>query len=93
MTTENVTKLMKEYEPKYLLLPRERREEFGEAVCEIMDYDLVKLRDKKTLLHPDLALLLTTSGSTGSPKLVRQSQANINAKTASIVEYLGLTKD
>ena len=39
-------------------------------------------------LHPDLALLLTTSGSTGSPKLVRQSYANIRANTQSIVEYL-----
>lgn len=41
-------------------------------------------------LHPDLALLLTTSGSTGSPKLVRQSYANIKANTASIVKYLKL---
>ena len=41
-------------------------------------------------LFPDLALLLTTSGSTGSPKLVRQSYANIKANTASIVEYLKL---
>ena len=35
-------------------------------------------------------LLLTTSGSTGSPKLVRLSKANIRANSASIVEYLGL---
>jgi len=41
-------------------------------------------------LHPELALLLTTSGSTGSPKLVRQSYGNIQANTASIVEYLKL---
>ena len=41
-------------------------------------------------LFPELALLLTTSGSTGSPKLVRQSYANIKANTASIVEYLKL---
>ena len=41
-------------------------------------------------LFPELALLLTTSGSTGSPKLVRQSYANIKANTASIVEYLRL---
>ena len=41
-------------------------------------------------LHPELALLLTTSGSTGSPKFVRQSYANIRANTESIVEYLEL---
>jgi len=45
---------------------------------------------KSGKLHPDLALLLTTSGSTGSPKLVRQSYANIKANTQSIVEYLKL---
>lgn len=41
-------------------------------------------------LYDELALLLTTSGSTGSPKLVRQSYKNIKANTASIVEYLKL---
>lgn len=41
-------------------------------------------------LDSELALLLTTSGSTGSPKLVRQSYGNIRANTESIVEYLRL---
>jgi acyl-CoA synthetase (AMP-forming)/AMP-acid ligase II len=41
-------------------------------------------------LHPDLSLLLPTSGTTGSPKLVRLSEANVNANAASIVEYLGI---
>lgn len=44
-------------------------------------------------LHPDLALLLSTSGSTGSPKLVRLSRENLLSNAASIVEYLGLTSD
>ncbi|MBQ9062707.1 MAG: AMP-binding protein [Eubacterium sp.] len=39
-------------------------------------------------LYQDLALLLTTSGSTGSPKLVRQSYENIQSNADSIVEYL-----
>ena len=42
-------------------------------------------------LHPDLALLLSTSGSTGSPKLVRLSHANVLSNAASIASYLGLT--
>ncbi len=33
-------------------------------------------------LHPDLAVLLSTSGSTGSPKLVRLSLANVVANAA-----------
>ncbi|BCJ76821.1 AMP-dependent synthetase [Catellatospora sp. IY07-71] len=44
-------------------------------------------------LHPDLALLLSTSGSTGSPKLVRLSQENLQANAESIGAYLGLTAD
>jgi acyl-CoA synthetase (AMP-forming)/AMP-acid ligase II len=41
-------------------------------------------------LHPELALLLTTSGSTGSPKLVRLTRGNVAANARSIVAYLGL---
>jgi acyl-CoA synthetase (AMP-forming)/AMP-acid ligase II len=39
-------------------------------------------------LHPDLAVLLTTSGSTGAPKLVRLSHANLISNALSIAEYL-----
>lgn len=41
-------------------------------------------------LHPDLALLLSTSGSTGSPKLVRLSRGNLVSNACSIAEYLSL---
>lgn len=41
-------------------------------------------------LHPDLALLLSTSGSTGSPKLVRLSHKNLQSNAESIAEYLGI---
>lgn len=44
-------------------------------------------------LHPDLALLLSTSGSTGSPKLVRLSHANLQANAESIATYLRITPD
>lgn len=41
-------------------------------------------------LHPDLALLLSTSGSTGGPKLVRLSHRNLVANATSIAEMLRL---
>jgi acyl-CoA synthetase (AMP-forming)/AMP-acid ligase II/acyl carrier protein len=42
-------------------------------------------------LHPDLALLLSTSGSMGSPKLVRLSHANLQANAVAIAQFLDLT--
>lgn len=42
--------------------------------------------------HPDLAILLSTSGSTGSPKFVRLSRANIRANTEAIVESLRIVR-
>jgi acyl-CoA synthetase (AMP-forming)/AMP-acid ligase II len=44
-------------------------------------------------LHDDLALLLSTSGSTGSAKLVRLSYENVDANARSIAEYLELSPD
>ncbi|MBW3536830.1 MAG: AMP-binding protein [Actinobacteria bacterium] len=45
------------------------------------------------LLHPELALLLPTSGSTGSSKLVRLSRDNLQSNAAAIAEYLCITTD
>ncbi|AGL14131.1 AMP-binding protein [Actinoplanes sp. N902-109] len=44
-------------------------------------------------VHPDLGLLLTTSGSTGNPKLVRLSRAALLANTEAIIASLGITAD
>ena len=40
--------------------------------------------------HPDLALLLSTSGSTGAAKLVRLSHDNVASNASAIADYLGL---
>ena len=42
-------------------------------------------------LHPELALLLGTSGSAGSSKLVRLSAENLSANAEAVAESLGLT--
>jgi acyl-CoA synthetase (AMP-forming)/AMP-acid ligase II len=43
--------------------------------------------------HPDLVLLLTTSGSTGDPKLVRLSGTAVRANADSIATALGIDGD
>ncbi|MCP9618560.1 AMP-binding protein [Nocardia otitidiscaviarum] len=49
---------------------------------------LVRRDGSAHTLHPELALLLSTSGSTGSPKLVRLSYTNVLSNAAAIAEYL-----
>lgn len=90
--------LLWEYHPAFVWTP-EREAGRGiltefPSVYRAYGYVLLQTPWKReTALHPDLALLLTTSGSTGSPKFVRQSYANIRANTDSIVEYLHLSAD
>ena len=44
-------------------------------------------------MHPDLSHLLPTSGSTGSPKLVRHKYGNIEAAALNISTFFGLTSN
>ena len=41
-------------------------------------------------IHGELTVLLSTSGTTGSPRFVRLARRNLEANAASIVEYLGI---
>lgn len=62
-----------------------------DVVCTTGAPDDVRRDASAHDLHPDLALLLSTSGSTGSPKLVRLSRTNVASNAAAIADYLGLT--
>jgi acyl-CoA synthetase (AMP-forming)/AMP-acid ligase II len=56
-----------------------------------IDADGIHHRHRETHeLHDDLALLLSTSGSTGSPKLVRLSHDNLRVNADAIAEYLDI---
>ena len=83
------------YLPGLVFLPSERLNEFSRGVLLWQDdaFALIRLRRKSPTLHPDLSLLLTTSGSTGSPKLVRLSRENLQSNAAAIVSYLEIGPD
>lgn len=88
--------LLELYHPSYIYAPGERKTEFegADLLWEGKEYRLFQYRWKKTYaVHKDLALLLTTSGSTGSPKFVRQTYRNIQSNAEAIVEYLKIGPD
>ena len=85
--------LLKTYSPEYLWLPKEQSELFPGMTVEYEAYQYVLLKTQyshKFPLNEELGLLITTSGSTGSPKLVRQSYTNVLDNAKSIANYLKL---
>lgn len=85
--------LLKTYCPEYLWLPKDQVEQFAGMSIEHEAHSYVLMKtgfDVKYPLYEELGLLITTSGSTGSPKLVRQSYTNVLDNARAIVEYLKL---
>ena len=73
------------YQPEYLWMPKKKAEEKGlEPQFEAWDFCLVKTGNPPAELYEALSLLLPTSGSTGSPKLVRHSYRNIEANADNV---------
>lgn len=71
------------YQPEYLWIP-ESKTDGKEVIFSAWEYCLVKTRNQPIPMYEDLSLLLPTSGSTGSPKLVRHSYRNIEANADNV---------
>lgn len=83
--------LQKTYKPQYIFMPVDLTNKDNHVTFEKYQYTIIKTNfDEKYSLNNELALLLTTSGSTGSPKVVRLSCENIRSNAESIVQYLEL---
>ena len=90
---ELLAELISRYKPDYLWAPSHMAGAFSEygAVYESFSYMLLETGFHHVYpLFENLCLLLTTSGSTGSPKLVRQSDTNVFENANSIMQYLEL---
>ncbi len=85
--------LLNTYKPEYLWVPKDQIEQFSDMSVEYEAYNYSLLKTCYKIQYPlyeELGLLITTSGSTGSPKLVRQSYTNLFNNAQSISEYLKL---
>lgn len=94
-TEQGLYKVLRDrYMPEYMWIPDEMVETLGyEKVFSSWAYTLVKTGYPKVPLYKDLSLLLPTSGSTGSPKLVRHSYRNIEANADNVSRLFELTPD
>ena len=85
--------LLVTYEPSFLWVPKDQISRFQGMEERYSAYNYVLLKTgftKEYPLYHELGLLITTSGSTGSPKFVRQSYENLIVNATSIAEYLKL---
>lgn len=89
-----LSRLINTYSPDFVLgglpniaLPGYGKSEIANQIFWVND------APRPFAINDSLTLLLNTSGSTGSPKLVRLSGENLQANALSIRSYLGLTKD
>ena len=82
------------YQPPFVCVPEAMAERFDyEVVLTCFGYTLMKTGCEACPLHEDLSHLLPTSGSTGSPKLVRHQYANIEAAALNISTFFELTEN
>ncbi|MGE0078217.1 MAG: AMP-binding protein [Bacteroidales bacterium] len=91
---ELLSELIFIYKPSYLWFPERLINEFNvDVVTRNYGFLLAKTSNKKYPIHEDLSLLLTTSGSTGSPKLVRYKYGNIECNAKAVAEVFNWTAD
>ncbi len=95
ISQDNLKSYIERYKPKYIWgkdrdLPVAAKEL---PQTRFMDYQLFELDNEPYQLANELALLLTTSGTTAHPKLVRLSYANLESNSKAIVESLKISKN
>ena len=82
------------YLPSYYWVPEKKAEEInGATIFGAYGYILLKTKNEPYPLNEKLSMLLTTSGSTGSPKLVRHKYGNLEANAENVAKVFDWSVD
>ena len=82
------------YRPAYYWVPERKEGEIkGRKIYSAYGYVLLKTGYEPYPLNDKLSMLLSTSGSTGSPKLVRHKYGNLEANAQNVAEVFGWRPD
>ena len=89
-------RLLSLYRPDYIFCSNQiiKKIRSYKIILNLNSYILYK-KNKiiKNILNKNLMLLMSTSGTTGSPKFVKQSYQNVTSNTKSIIKYLNIKKE
>lgn len=82
------------YEPLYIARSNSHRPVSGEdhTVFKMDNYVVIKCNHDLYPIHKELSFLLSTSGTTGSPKLVRHKYSNMTENAKNVAEAFHFTK-
>lgn len=92
LDSELLEELEKLYTPAFLWEPSEMVSTH-KSLFSYGTYSLVRTGESVYPIYDELSLLLTTSGSTGSPKLVRHTYCNLESQGKNISLFFGLTEE
>jgi len=100
LTNDKLSRLLQRYKPEWVVCHADKTNDYSAELSvfdQVINFRSLKIFRKSHAPVEDislsLALLLSTSGSTGSPKFVRLSQKNLESNAYSIAQYLGIERD
>ena len=96
ISDDSLIKLINKYHPDFIFFDKKNIKNLDNffKVYSFGNYELLEAKKKiEKKLNDNLSLLISTSGSTGTSKLVRQSTDNLNYNINSVVDYLNISQD
>ena len=92
LDTSNIKLYKEKFKAKTVISESNKKLNLSSIYWDLNNYIIYEFNEFNQIKNKELSLLLTTSGSTGNPKVVRISKKNIVSNTKSICKYLSINK-